>query len=180
MEKIGDKWYVFYHRLTHGCDYSRQMCAQPLEIMGDGSIPQVEMTSRGLNDHDLPGTGEYSAAICCNLSNGKMPHIANKICTDIPHITHSGEEVFIKNAAKGTHIVYKYFTIEKDTALSITARSNGTIQIYLDDHLVGDMTFSNDVWDKKEVLIDASYQHAQLHLVVSDGNLDLLSLGFRK
>ena len=25
MVKIGDKWYILYHRLTHGCGYSRQM-----------------------------------------------------------------------------------------------------------------------------------------------------------
>lgn len=180
MEKIGDKWYIFYHRLTHGCDYSRQMCAQPLVIMKDGSIPQVEMTSLGLNDHDLPGTGEYSAAICCNISNGKMPHIANKICTDIPHITHSGDEVFIKNAAKSTEVVYKYFSIEKNIRLNITARGTGTLQVYLDNHLVGDMTFSNDTWDKKDVSIDVSYQHTQLKLIVKEGNLDLLSVGFEK
>lgn len=87
----------------------------------------VEMTSLGLNDHDLPGSGEYSAIIYCNLSNGKMPHIANKICTDIPHITHSRDEVFIKNAVKSTEVVYKYFSIEKDTRLNITARGTVTL-----------------------------------------------------
>lgn len=85
------------------------------------------MTSLGLNDHDLPGSGEYSAIIYCNLSNGKMPHIANKICTDIPHITHSRDEVFIKNAVKSTEVVYKYFSIEKDTRLNITARGTVTL-----------------------------------------------------
>ena len=71
IEQIGGKWYVFYHRLTHGSDYSRQMCAEPLELLPDGSIAQAEMTSCGLNGGDLPGMGEYPAVICCNLTNGK-------------------------------------------------------------------------------------------------------------
>ena len=55
MECIGGQWYVFYHRLTHGSDYSRQMCAEPLIVRPDGSVAQAEMTSRGLNGGDLPG-----------------------------------------------------------------------------------------------------------------------------
>ena len=183
MEKIGDKWYIFYHRLTHGCDYSRQMCAEPLEIMKDGSIPQVEMTSLGLNDYDLLGIGDYSCTICCNLTNGKMPHIANKICTDIPHIphiTHSGEEVFIKNAAKSTEVVYKYFSIESDSKLYLIARGNGTLQVYLNDNLIGDMIFNEEAWNKKELMINSSYKHSKLKLVVKEGTLDLLSFGFEK
>ena len=95
IEQIGGQWYVFYHRLTHGSDYSRQMCAEPLRLAPDGSFRQAEMTSCGLNEGNLPGSGLYPAAICCSLSNGKMPHIANRMRTDIPRITHDGEEWFI-------------------------------------------------------------------------------------
>lgn len=152
---------------------------EPLEIMEDVSIPQAEMTSLGLNDHDLLSITTYSAAICCNLTNGKMPHIANKICTDILHITHSGKEAFIKNTTEGTDIVYKFFSIEENTTLSITARGQGSLQIYLDDQVIGDMTFNNEAWDKNDVLIDASYQHVSLKLTVKEGNLDVLTLGFK-
>ena len=30
IEQIGGQWYVFYHRLTHGTDYSRQGCAEKI------------------------------------------------------------------------------------------------------------------------------------------------------
>lgn len=33
IEKISGQWYVFYHRLTHNSDYSRQACAERIEIL---------------------------------------------------------------------------------------------------------------------------------------------------
>lgn len=47
MENINGQWYVFYHRLSHGSDYSRQACAELIDIKEDGTIEQVEMTSCG-------------------------------------------------------------------------------------------------------------------------------------
>ena len=47
--EINGEWYVFYHRLTHKSDYSRQACAEKITIEQDGSINQVEITSCGLN-----------------------------------------------------------------------------------------------------------------------------------
>nr|AUW36668.1 xylosidase/arabinosidase [uncultured bacterium] len=67
MVEIGGKWYIFYHRHTHATVFSRQACAEPIEIGADGSIKQVEITSQGLNGKPLPGRGEYPAYIACNL-----------------------------------------------------------------------------------------------------------------
>lgn len=41
------QWYVFYHRSTHGCNTMRKACMEPVRILKDGSIPEVEMTSQG-------------------------------------------------------------------------------------------------------------------------------------
>ncbi|MGN0675278.1 MAG: family 43 glycosylhydrolase, partial [Oscillospiraceae bacterium] len=49
IENINGEWYVFYHRLTHKSDYSRQACAEKIKIEEDGSIKQVPITSCGLN-----------------------------------------------------------------------------------------------------------------------------------
>lgn len=67
MVEICGKWYIFYHRHTNATNYSRQGCAEPIEILDDGSIPQVEMTSCGLNGGPLIGKGEYPAYLACNL-----------------------------------------------------------------------------------------------------------------
>ena len=65
--QIGEDWYIFYHRHTNNTWYSRQGCAEKLQIMPDGSIPQVKITSCGLNGGPLEGKGEYPAYLACNL-----------------------------------------------------------------------------------------------------------------
>lgn len=77
IEEINGKYYVFYHRQTHNTAFSRQGCAEEITIESGGMIRQVEMTSCGLNGSPLKGEGRYPAAICCNLTNGKMPHLSN-------------------------------------------------------------------------------------------------------
>jgi FOG: WD40 repeat len=132
IEYINGEWYVFYHRLTHKSDYSRQACAQKIKIEEDGSIRQVEITSCGLNGGPLAAEGSYPATICCNLTNGHMPHGCNKIydCS-IPNVSHQGEERFISEVSDGTMIGYKYFEIRDNKKLKILYRgnANGTLAV---------------------------------------------------
>ena len=94
--EINNQWYVFYHRLTHKSDYSRQACAEKIYIDSDGNIAQVEVTSCGLNDEPLKAEGEYPSIIACNITNGHMPHGSNSIYTfPFPNVTNIGDERFI-------------------------------------------------------------------------------------
>ncbi|MBP3703354.1 MAG: GNAT family N-acetyltransferase, partial [Lachnospiraceae bacterium] len=65
--EINGKWYIFYHRHTNGNWYSRQGCAEEIQILPDGSIPQAEITSCGLNGGALEGKGVYPAYLVCHL-----------------------------------------------------------------------------------------------------------------
>ena len=47
MVEANGQWYIFYHRQTNGTEFSRQGCAEPIEIAADGSIKQIEITSCG-------------------------------------------------------------------------------------------------------------------------------------
>lgn len=110
IEKIKDQWYVFFHRLTHKSDYSRQACAEPITICADGSISQVPYTSCGLNGGPLAGRGIYPAVIACEISNGCMPHGCNGIyANEFPHVNHRNDERFIAEIEDGTIIGYKFF-----------------------------------------------------------------------
>lgn len=75
IECINGQWYVFYHRLTHGSDYSRQACAEHIEIKADGSIEQGEISSCGLNSNPLIAKGKYPSVIACNITNERMPRV---------------------------------------------------------------------------------------------------------
>ena len=175
IECINGQWYVFFHRLTHGSDYSRQMCAQKLTILPDGSIPQVEMTSCGLHMGDLSGCEKYPAVICCNLTNGKMPHTANQIQNDIPMVTHCGEECFIANARKDTRIVYKYFDLCDTVTVSVTARGCGTLQVLSDSTPLGQLSFSQQYWKTQTIPVSGGKAHAALCFLVVQGSLEILS-----
>lgn len=47
---INGQWYIFYHRMTNGSIMSRRGCVERIEILPDGTIPQVEMTSLGFEE----------------------------------------------------------------------------------------------------------------------------------
>ena len=121
--EINGQWYVFYHRLTHKSDYSRQACAEKIRILEDGSIPQAEMTSCGLNDGPLSAEGTYPAVIACNLTNGHMPHGSNSVFQiPFPNVTHKGQERFIAEVEDHTLIGYKYFECRDVKQFGITYR----------------------------------------------------------
>ena len=120
---INDNWYVFYHRLTHKSDYSRQSCAEKITIGKDGRIGQVEVTSCGLNGGSLKASGEYPSVIACNITNGNMPHGSNSIYKiDFPNVTNLGEDRFIGSIEHGTLIGYKYFRADDNVKAGVEVR----------------------------------------------------------
>lgn len=176
IEQINGQWYVFYHRLTHGSDYSRQACAEKLELRPDGSFSQAEMTSCGLNQEDLIGTGRYPAAICCHLSDGHMPHIANQKRDGIPMVTHSGQERFVSTAGKGTRLVYRYFDLRKTQSVSVIARGKGVLIILFGETMQGKLAFQSDGWEKRTLSVSNGLKHSSVCMTIEYGKLDISSL----
>ena len=128
LECINGQHYIFYHRNTHHSLYSRQACAEKVEILADGTIKQVEMTSCGLNNGPLRAEGAYPAPICCNLTNGRMQHPTGMPGEEInpaPHISHQDDERFIKDIEDGTLVGYKHFMFTGAVDISIVTRGNG-------------------------------------------------------
>lgn len=66
---INGQWYIFYHRMTNATITSRRACVEKIEILPDGTIPQVEMTSLGFEDALNPYR-ITSADIACVLKGG--------------------------------------------------------------------------------------------------------------
>lgn len=137
LVQILDKWYIFYHRQTNRHQYSRQGCAEEIKILPDGSIPQVEMTSCGLNGGALRGKGTYSASIACNLmgKNGATVSREKEQTQEYPYFTQDAPDTpadaaephpkaYIANMSQGSVAGYKYFDIRDAQQIRIQVRSH--------------------------------------------------------
>ena len=193
LECVNGQWYIFYHRQTHNSTFSRQACAEKVEILTDGSIPQVACTSCGLNDGPLAASGTYPAIYACNITNGHMPHATNTVVNaDIPFITHNGEERFITNIKNGDLIGFKYFDLRGAGALSVKVRgSEGSFLIACDEACsmpVGGVSLQTGQtdgsgWRVCSGTLDISAadkpQYSALYLkFAGEGNVDLLEISF--
>ena len=182
LVQANGEWYIFYHRQTHNTAFSRQACAEPISIEPDGTIRQVEITSCGLNGGPLKAEGTYPATICCNLTNGKMPHLSNvRKNPPSPNVNHEGELRFIKDITKGTMIGYKYFSFSGTTRLKVTYRgSGGEMKILIGEKQVGNLQLptAKNWAESNETTLDVSGTHALYFFYQGSGEIDLLDFTF--
>jgi len=123
--EIAGKWYIFYHRHTHGTWFSRQGCAEEIAFEADGSIRQAEITSCGLNGGPLSDIGEYPAYIACNLFTEDRELYVRE---SVPRIVQQGgdedfSDGYIKGIVDGTTVGFKYFDVKGATGLRIKTRA---------------------------------------------------------
>lgn len=186
LECVKGQWYIFYHRQTHNSTYSRQACAEPVEILEDGSIRQVQCTSCGLNKGPLLARGTYEAAYACNITNGHMPHATNRIVNaDIPYITHDHDIHFITNIKEETLIGYKYFAFEGNYVVSIKTRGNGagkfliSTQENCEQEVLGGIEVSDSaIWEENSAEVEIKGTQAFYLKYKGEGSKDLLSITF--
>lgn len=185
LECVNGQWYIFHHRQTHNSTFSRQACAEPVEILPDGSIPQVEMTCCGLNGGPLLPQGTYPAPYACNLTNGHMPHATNRVVNaDIPFITHAGEgkdaERFITNLKDNCMTGFKYFAFSGPVRLVVTTRgAAGTMQVSLNDEPAGEIALpESEAWQDTALTLDYNGTAALYLTYHGEGPADLLQIRF--
>lgn len=142
MVEIDGCWYIFYHRQTNKQKCARQGCAEQIHFLSEEHIPQVEMTSCGLNGGPLVGTGTYEARIACNLYSAsgtfayEKTHEKDKKNLH-PYFTQSGEDreqdgdQYIANLQKGSTAGFKYFDLRTPERITVRVRSscNGIMEV---------------------------------------------------
>ncbi len=115
---INGQWYIFYHRMTNNTIMSRRACVERIEILPDGSIPTVEMTSLGFED-SLDPYKLTPAEIACVLKGGCFVTERDIFTRPIVNIT------------DGAVMGYKYFDFGEDytgdsLTLAFKIRGSGT------------------------------------------------------
>lgn len=187
--KVKDQWYVFYHRQTGSNQFSRQGCAEPIEIKEDGSIPQVEMTSCGLNGSPLIATGSYPAAIACHLTDRHMPSEATldeNLMKDLAQVTMRQNVTFITNIKDRTKIGYKYFNFMDADIMTIELRGKffGKILVAHDEEgrqkiAEYEVQVNTSEWDTQILPIKPmSGKHALYFYFKGQGTLDMKGFAF--
>ncbi|MDD6051946.1 MAG: family 43 glycosylhydrolase [Clostridiales bacterium] len=140
--KVGDQWYIFYHRMTNGTCFSRQACVERIEIKPDGTIPTVEMTSLGFSSALNPYE-ETPAHRACVLRGGGMVKYLNEFHT------------VLDDLRDNTVVGYKYYDFGvDDTATHIELvmelrglGETGRVSVHLDDAAsepLGEGVFTGD------------------------------------
>ena len=186
--------YIFGHRQTHGTGFSRQGVAEKVTILPDGSIPQVEITSCGLNGGPLSAKGTYQSYIACHLTEKDLsrvgdvlnpgPHLpVPELPSEMPYITEEengdwekGLKPYIANLCEGCTAGFKYFTFDgSEKTIALELRGSGSIQVMLDapnGPVAAELTHSSQNWDlSKTSLANISGTHA-LYLTTTDGSVD--------
>lgn len=124
MECFRGQWYVFYHRSTYGTEFSRRVCAEPIYIQPDGSIPEVQQTSAGVG-RTLSAEQVIPSHLACALQG--HVRIADASVADEP--------LLLTEIADGDVAVYRYLTFHGEDQFRIRMRSGGhsRVELYVDD-----------------------------------------------
>ena len=142
IEKIGEDWYVFYHRQTNRHSYSRQGCAERLTRTPEGGFRQAEVTSCGLNGGPLEGLGRYPARIACQLYSGqgsarydiRFPRLRLASHPYFTQETPDGEQTdtqYIANLRNGAVAGFKYFRLAglQTVEVELRGRADGELLV---------------------------------------------------
>ncbi|MBQ9081736.1 MAG: family 43 glycosylhydrolase [Clostridia bacterium] len=130
--KIKYRYYVFYHRQTNRHQFSRQACAEEIQLK-DGKFLQAELTSCGLNGRPLRGVGAYKARIACHLYSRKGARsygVIKRRKGVYPYFTQSGKDrnhtpnQYIANFTHGATAGFKYFEFDGANQILITVKGD--------------------------------------------------------
>lgn len=160
---INGQWYIFYHRMTNGTIMSRRGCVEKIEILPDGTIPPVEMTSLGFEDSLNPY--EITPADIACVLKGKA-FITERNVFDRAII----------NIQDGDVIGYKYFDFGEDNSsktMEFAAKVRGMgcdchMHIFSDDEEIGVCDIGQDGGIVKAVVKAVTGRHAVYFKISTD------------
>ncbi len=170
FEKVGDDWYIFYHRHTNGTWYSRQACAEKITFDENGHIPQVRLSSCGLNKGPLSDQGEYPSYIVCHIFNEKHDtYIGDDGAPRVMQDGADGDYVtpYIGYIRDNVTVGYRTFLCEGVTGFRIRTRG------YINGDFLIKNAWDGDALGKIAVVGDNIWTSYETKLDFPDGEQDL-------
>lgn len=194
LVQIGEKVYIFGHRQTHGTGFSRQGVAEQVTILPDGTIPQVEITSCGLNGGPLPAAGTYQSYIACHLTEKdrtKVGPVLNpgpglalpELPEEMPYITEEqdsswekGLKPYIANLREGAVAGFKYLSFDgSEQTVSLELRGCGTLRLTLDrpdGPVVAELSHTSEDWERTAAKLEPTTGVHALYVTTTGGCVD--------
>lgn len=151
MVCIENQWYMFYHRHTHKNQYSRQGCAEKIQILPDGKINQAEVTSCGMSKKPLPAKGWYSSHIICGLKGPEgVLHLSSHVQRrdSDPYLYEESKNMYVANLRDGAQCTIKYMEFSgEETEIRIEYRGDfiGKIRVYAESKSDGKRNVLSEV-----------------------------------
>ena len=158
IEKFGDQWYVFYHRCSGNSKFYRRLCIEKIEILSDGTIPEVKMTSQGPGEPFGPGDTIMGYQACgvyggCYIERDTE---AKTECLTAPK--------------DGGSAVFRYGCSENEFhTVTVTTRGRGKIKVFLGEELAGELTICGDGISSAKINAAGGCCEVRLEFVESDG-----------
>ena len=121
------QWYLFYHRSTHGGEYSRHVCAEPIFFDENGRIGEVKMTS------GLFGAGEEVPAYRSAELRGSA-----RIAGDAG----SAYGYAVTEIGNGDSALYRSYSFDGEDAFTLRVRTDKPCraEVYLDGWYAGSVS----------------------------------------
>ncbi len=124
IERFNGQWYVFYHRSSQRSNSMRRVCAEPIQFLEDGTIPEVRMTSQGAGQPFGPGE-TIPAFTVCDMSGGL-------------YLAPLGESEALVNISDGDKAVFRYFENNCPvSSIRLSAQGSGYMEVWADGCLCG-------------------------------------------
>ena len=159
IECVDGQWYVFYHRCSRGVQQHRRLCIEKIEILPDGTIPEVKMTSQGVGEPFGPGEAimGYQA---CQVHGGCYIDVDKVYGEKLTHLE------------KGASAVFRYVRNENDwTGIRITAAGCGRIVVAFSGEIAGTVEVHNgEGFSPVDAAINAKTGVYELTLLVEDAD----------
>ena len=131
IECVNGQWYVFYHRCSRGVQQHRRLCIEKIEILEDGTIPEVKMTSQGIGEPFAPREAIKGYQAC---------EMSGSVYIGVNEEVESAEEYpeVLMNISAGDEVMFRYVKSEQEwKEIEILYSGTGKIQVYMNEKIVG-------------------------------------------
>lgn len=163
IECVDGQWYVFYHRCSRGVQEHRRLCIEKINILPDGTIPEVKMTSQGVGEPFGPGETIMGYQACglkgsvyigleeAGDAGGTEPgaDCGEKCAENLPGAAGCGSEKQslgekqipaekLTNISDGDEMTFRYVKSDKDwTGIRLTCAGSGVVEVLMNGKSAG-------------------------------------------